>query len=221
MGPFDSQTDPLSFGSQAPITDHGGTMANRRSAHSNQLRSFLALCVLAATPAATCGITLGALALRVQTIESSHWIVVDAEGREIGSVVDPGSVLIRRDGFKPLLVYAQAAGPGLPFSLYGSSGLFFESTDCSGTPYLLASNSISGAAFFDPDLGLVGEIEGSTRAPRTLYSIWDWQDNRCYAWAGGNLPGISVEGALVEGFEAVPPLRLVTLAEHNSGETGQ
>lgn len=203
------------------MPDRGSPVRDR----TTWLPSILALCVLAATPAATCGVTLGALVLRVQTIEASHWIVVDAEGREIGSAIDPANVLIQREGFKPLLVYARAAGSASdpPFSLYGSSDLYFESTDCSGTPYLSASNMLSGSAFFDPDLGLVGEIEESTRAARTFYSYWDVQDNRCYEpWGGGGtLPGLSVEGAIVEGFEAVPPLRLVTLADYNAGETGQ
>jgi hypothetical protein len=177
---------------------------------SNRLRASLALCVLAATPAATCGITLGALALRVQAIEESHWIVVDAEDREIGAAIDPHQVLVRVDGFKPLLLRTSIDGPAAP--LVGNDNtLYFESVDCSGSPYLAALGGFAGAAFFHPDVGLVGEVEESTPAIRTLRSRFS-PDTSCIQ--GSQTPGRSVEGALVEGFEAVPPLRLVTLADH-------
>lgn len=198
-------------------------MSERRSSfrvRSNQLRSVLALCVLAATPAATCGITVGALLLRVEAVEARHWIVVDAENRELGSVVDAGSVLVDRDGFKALHLRLPS-DPNLP--LVGTSGLYFVTQDCSGTPYLLASaqSTVLGSTFFEPSVGLVGEIDGATREFRTFYSEVNVPANGCQTLGAGSAPGISVDGAFVEGFEVVPPLQLVTFAEHRSSQAPQ
>lgn len=104
-----------------------------------KLRHFLALFVLLALPAVTCGVGPVVLDLieRVEVLEAesdSGLIVVDANGTVLGEYVHSNQVLITRIGFPPLLFRISQS----TFAAAGS--LLYETSDCSGTPWLNESS---------------------------------------------------------------------------------
>jgi len=105
-----------------------------------RVRDFLAAFALLALPALTCGVAPVVLDLiqRVQTLEAESdrtFIFVDAVGTLVGDVIELGNgggeVLIDREGF-PLfrLLINRDRIPG------NGGRLYFESSDCSGTPFM-------------------------------------------------------------------------------------
>lgn len=134
--------------------------------------------VLLATPAGTCGLSLAQLLLRVEAIESSQWIVLDGQGRELGTYTDAAAqgankaaALVDVEGFELIrvLVFEDQLGAN------STSNLWFETGDCSGTPYLEAFEDVSGYApallselFFHSEFGFYAVLEGQEAQTRTM-----------------------------------------------------
>ena len=184
-----------------------------------RMRHLLPLTVLLATPAATCGLSLAQLLLRIQAIEASQWVVVDGQGREVGSHVDSPAaantasfLLIDAEGFKPIHVRVledrlDHGGIGRP--------LWFESPDCSGTPYLDAFGDQTGGLqtvvselFFRPEFGFYAVFDGDEPQLRTMVTQVEPQGSPCVSQP---YTGLFYEAARVDVLDQfVPPFKLVT-----------
>jgi len=186
---------------------------------AGQVRRLLPLTVLLATPAATCGLSLAELLLRVEAIESSQWIVVDGQGRELGTYTDAAAqginkaaALIDPEGFEPIrvLVFEDELRAN------STSHLWFQTADCSGTPYLEAFENVGGYSpsllselFFHSDIGFYAVPEGQEAQIRTMAT--EVQSNGTCT----NAPyaGVFFEAARVDDLDQfVPPFSLVTRA---------
>ena len=110
-----------------------------------RLRHYLLLGILLGTPALTCGVTLRGVHFRLLQVEAElnrQPVVIDANGVEVGTVVDiPGGaaggavVLMDVEGF-PLFVLRQR-----PDGLFGTTGgALFQSNDCSGAAFIEPRN---------------------------------------------------------------------------------
>lgn len=186
-----------------------------------RVRHFLAVFVLLATPAFTCGVAPAVFDLieRMEAVEAeldAGLIVIDANGVQVGSLVTSlgsrADVSFDIEGF-PLFQVSVRRNDMTGFS---GDDLFFESTNCSGPPLMVINTTFIQQYSWVHTIQLnqpihVPNVE-TPSISRTIRSRFGQNDIcRSGTWALSNLvPAIPV---FVWQDEFTPPFRIVTRGE--------
>lgn len=180
-----------------------------------KLRHVLALVLLWAVPAFTCGqISLEPLVrdliLRVGALEAQQAVILDANGVQVGTVTDiSGSnylmVVVEVQEW-PVLLYVTDEG-------IDPEPLWFSSADCSGTALVPTNDGTGGLlgsyAYFPASR--TGYVSGTPVSTSTIRSRLRESDETCQPVTPFNIATApAVRAPEIEGF--TPPFEFVTRA---------